>query len=68
VLGEMLRVVKPGGLVVAAEPNNRASLLVDTDTDTDASVEEIVDMVRFYLTCDCAHGAPVACAWRLSCA
>lgn len=50
VLGEMLRVVKPGGLVVAAEPNNRASLLVDTDPD--ASVEEIADMVRFYLTCE----------------
>jgi 2-polyprenyl-3-methyl-5-hydroxy-6-metoxy-1,4-benzoquinol methylase len=50
VLGEMLRVVKPGGLVVASEPNNRASLLVDTDPD--ASVEEIVELLRFYLICE----------------
>jgi SAM-dependent methyltransferase len=50
VLGEMLRVLRPGGVILAAEPNSRASLLVDTDPD--ASVEDLVDLLQFYLICE----------------
>jgi SAM-dependent methyltransferase len=51
VIAEMVRVAKPGGLVLAAEPNNRAGLLVEEapalDFDSDASVRRLA----FYLTC-----------------
>lgn len=52
VIGEMLRVAKPGGLVIAAEPNSRASELVDTSTTAGEPVEEMLDRVRFLLTCE----------------
>lgn len=49
---EMLRVTKPGGLVVVAEPNNLTeSLLLDSITNR-ASVDDIVELVRFQLTCE----------------
>ena len=47
---EMARVTKPGGLVLAAEPNNRALTLIGTSVE--ASVEDLTDLVRFYLTCE----------------
>ena len=51
-ISEMLRVTKPGGLVAVAEPNNLAeSLLLDSITNR-ASVDEIVDLVRFQLICE----------------
>lgn len=51
-ISEMIRVTKPGGLVVAAEPNNLAeSLLLDSITKN-ASVDDIVDLVRLQLTCE----------------
>ena len=49
---EMLRVTKPGGQVIAAEPNNRASLLVADSERAEPQVEQLVDLVRFYLTCE----------------
>jgi SAM-dependent methyltransferase len=52
VIHEMLRVAKSGGLIVAAEPNNRASLLVETSANSDASIDDPVDLVRFSLTCE----------------
>jgi SAM-dependent methyltransferase len=52
VIGEMLRVAKPGGHVIAAEPNNRASFLVDSSVTAGAAVEELVDLIRFRLTCE----------------
>jgi SAM-dependent methyltransferase len=52
VIGEMLRVTKPGGLVAVAEPNNLSeSLLLDSISNC-ASVDEIVELVRFQLTCE----------------
>src|SRR5450432_2646394 len=46
-VAEMLRVTKPGGLVAVAEPNNlTASLLLDSISNQ-ASIEEIVELVRF---------------------
>jgi SAM-dependent methyltransferase len=51
-IGEMLRVTKPGGQVIAAEPNNRASLLVADSQSAEPQVELLVELVRFYLTCE----------------
>lgn len=52
VVREMLRVTKPGGLIVASEPNNRARLLVDTSETADLSIDDRADLLRFYLTCE----------------
>jgi SAM-dependent methyltransferase len=52
VIREMLRVTRPGGLIVASEPNNRSLTLMDSSVNVDASVEERADLVRFYLTCE----------------
>ena len=49
---EMLRVTKPGGLVVASEPNNRSLTLMLTSANTGTSVDELCDLVRFYTTCE----------------
>jgi SAM-dependent methyltransferase len=54
VIEEMLRVTKPGGLVLAAEPNNRVWAVVDTSISAGATVEERVELIRFALTCE--HG------------
>jgi hypothetical protein len=52
VLAEMVRVTRPGGLVAVAEPNNLTeSLLLDSITN-EASVDDIVELVRFQLTCE----------------
>lgn len=51
-IAEMKRVVRPGGLVMVAEPNNLTeSLLLDAITN-EASVDEIVELVRLQLTCE----------------
>jgi ubiquinone/menaquinone biosynthesis C-methylase UbiE len=50
VIREMLRVLKPGGVFLAAEPNNRASLLVDDTTPT--PIEQFIDRLRFWLVCE----------------
>jgi SAM-dependent methyltransferase len=55
-LREMLRVTRPGGRLLLAEPNNRASVLVDTSVTADASVEERLDLLRFVLTCERVPG------------
>jgi SAM-dependent methyltransferase len=52
VVREMLRVAKPGGQVIVAEPNNRASFLVDTSVTAEAGVEDLVDLLRFRLHCE----------------
>jgi SAM-dependent methyltransferase len=49
VIREMLRVVKPDGQLVVAEPNNRASYIVDTSVTAGT---DLVDVVSFYLTCE----------------
>jgi SAM-dependent methyltransferase len=51
-ISEMLRVTKPGGLVAVTEPNNLTeSLLLDSLSNL-ASIDEIVELVRFQLTCE----------------
>ena len=51
-IAEMKRVARPGGLVMAAEPNNLTeSLLLDSITN-ELPVDDIVELVRFQLTCE----------------
>jgi SAM-dependent methyltransferase len=52
VIKEMLRVTKPGGLILVAEPNNRVWSLVDTSTTADAPIEDCLGAARFLLTCE----------------
>jgi ubiquinone/menaquinone biosynthesis C-methylase UbiE len=51
-IAEMCRVAKHGGLVLVAEPNNSAGLLVSTNLSAEQTVEEHLDRLGFYLTCE----------------
>lgn len=51
-IAEMARVTKPGGLVVAAEPNNLTEALLLDSISNQASTDDIVEFVRFQLTCE----------------
>jgi SAM-dependent methyltransferase len=52
VIAEMTRVTRPGGLVMVAEPNNlTGALLLDSITNQ-SSIAELVELVRFQLTCE----------------
>jgi SAM-dependent methyltransferase len=57
VLREMLRVLQPGGLLLAAEPANlcqslRWNSLTKRDFDEPDGVESLLRMVRFHLLCE----------------
>jgi SAM-dependent methyltransferase len=54
VIGEMLRVARPGGVLLISEPNNVASFLVRSSVSADATVEDRLGLLRFALTCE--HG------------
>ncbi len=49
---EMLRVLKPGGLLLVAEPNNLVSDLVFNNLNFKDSVDDIIDRLRFSLICE----------------
>lgn len=49
---EMLRVTKPGGRVLVAEPNNLAESLQLDSVANQASVDELAALVHFQLTCE----------------
>jgi SAM-dependent methyltransferase len=51
-IAEMVRVTRPGGLVAVAEPNNLTSALLLDSVSNQAAVDEIVELVRFQLTCE----------------
>jgi len=51
-IAEMRRVTRPGGLVAVAEPNNLAESLLLDSISNQAGVDEIVERVRFQLTCE----------------
>jgi SAM-dependent methyltransferase len=52
VIGEMVRVTKPGGLVLASEPNNAASFLVESSFSFGTPVEAKAEAIRFVLVCE----------------
>jgi ubiquinone/menaquinone biosynthesis C-methylase UbiE len=53
VLAEMKRVTKPGGYIVAIEPNNLAANLVfDKYAQTDYNVEDMLDFLEIRLRCE----------------
>lgn len=52
VIAEMKRVTKPGGLVAVAEPNNLAGALLMDTIASEASIQEIMGLVKLQLTCE----------------
>jgi SAM-dependent methyltransferase len=52
VITEMARVTRPGGLVLAAEPNNVSTSLVLNSIAFNDPIEEIVSCVRLQLICE----------------
>lgn len=52
VLNEMCRVLHPGGLLLVAEPNNLAGMLVIDSTVATRPTEELLERVAFELTCE----------------
>jgi SAM-dependent methyltransferase len=52
VLDEMVRVARPGGIILAAEPNNRAGALILDSVRFHDSVEAIMACARFQLICE----------------
>lgn len=51
-IAEMRRVTRPGGLVAVAEPNNLTESLLLDSISNQASIDDIVELVRFQLTCE----------------
>ncbi len=51
-LKEMLRVLKPGGLIAVAEPNNVVSSLIFNNLTFNDSVNDIIEPARFALICE----------------
>ncbi|MBW4633904.1 MAG: class I SAM-dependent methyltransferase [Iphinoe sp. HA4291-MV1] len=52
VIKEMVRVLKPGGLLVAVEPNNLVGSLIFDSLSFGDSIEKICSGVRFQLICE----------------
>jgi SAM-dependent methyltransferase len=57
VLAELVRVTRPGGIVVAAEPNNAGIPVLEDALATCLSIEETSKLLRFQLMC--LHGKSV---------
>lgn len=51
-IAEMKRVTRPGGLVLAAEPNNLSESLLLDSVSSQASTDELLGLVRLQLTCE----------------
>src|SRR5688572_26791078 len=51
-IAEMVRVTRPGGLVAVAEPNNLTEALLLDSISNRASIDDVVELVRFQLTCE----------------
>ncbi|MGI8713172.1 MAG: class I SAM-dependent methyltransferase [Solirubrobacteraceae bacterium] len=56
-VAEMVRVTRPGGIVLASEPNNAAGMLVSTTADHDEPIAQRLERLGFLLTCQ--HGKAV---------
>jgi ubiquinone/menaquinone biosynthesis C-methylase UbiE len=51
-INEMIRVARPGGLILAAEPNNVAGSLIFDSLSFHDTVDEIIARVRLQLICE----------------
>jgi SAM-dependent methyltransferase len=51
-IAEMIRVARPGGLILAVEPNNVAASLILDSTGFDAPVDDVLACVRLQLICE----------------
>jgi len=49
-LNEMLRVLKPGGILLVAEPNNQANAIIYDSNNI--SLEEKIDHLKFFARCE----------------
>jgi len=51
-LKEMLRVLKPGGLLAVAEPNNIAPLLIFNTLNVEEPLDGLMEHIRFHISCE----------------
>lgn len=51
-LSEMIRVLKPGGLLAVAEPNNIALYLIFNTNNVNEALEPLLDLIRFQIMCE----------------
>lgn len=56
-LSEMLRVLKPAGIVLVAEPNNLCNGTVLSSLSIQFSIDEMMDRLKFYYTIECGKRA-----------
>jgi SAM-dependent methyltransferase len=51
-IDEMIRVARPGGLILAAEPNNITQSLIFSSLNRDEPIDDSIARVRLQLTCE----------------
>lgn len=51
-LKEMIRVLKPGGLLAVAEPNNIAPMLVFDSKSINEPIDSVLELIRFQMICE----------------
>ncbi len=51
VVAEMVRVTRPGGLVLLSEPNNAAAMLVANSAQADEPIAQRLERLGFLLAC-----------------
>lgn len=51
-LKEMIRVLKPGGLLAVAEPNNIAPLLIFNNLNINEPLDDLLEYIGFHITCE----------------
>lgn len=51
-IAEMKRVLKPGGILLCAEPNNLVQTLIKNSLSASDDIEEVLDHVKYALICE----------------
>lgn len=51
-LKEMIRVLRPGGILAVAEPNNIAPLLIFNTLNVNEPLDNLLEHIRFHITCE----------------